>query len=212
MKFSRIDRVNDPLEKRSLLYDGLYKAVYIACFGYDENESIPLWKMYTPKGQGVRVGFFFKGPNIHDNFLDSSRTILDSNNSEVDWISLLSKDQEGTARMMIKDVQYSDRGDDFGSMSIQNGVVDVDGLLLLGNAYEAAGLTDKAAALYEEIYTERLKQTIWLNKSEQLRFKKWLSEDDLKRECQIFCVNRIRNSVFTRLQFSNYTKFETDPS
>ena len=125
MKFSRIDRVNDPFEKRSLLYDDLYKAVYIACFGHDENESIPLWKMYTPKGQGVRVGFFFKGPNIHDNFLDSSRTILDSNNSEVDWISLLSKDQEGTARMMIKDVQYSDRGDDFRSMSIQNGVVDV---------------------------------------------------------------------------------------
>lgn len=27
--------------------------------------------------------------------------------------------------MMIKDVQYSDRGDDFRSMSIQNGVVDV---------------------------------------------------------------------------------------
>ncbi len=35
-----------------------------------------------------------------------------------------------------------------------NEVVDVDGLLLLGNAYEAAGMVDKAAALYEEIYTE----------------------------------------------------------
>ena len=41
----------------------------------------------------------------------------------------------------------------------QNGVVDVDGLLLLGNAYEAAGLTDKAAALYEEIYTETPSRT-----------------------------------------------------
>ena len=33
-------------------------------------------------------------------------------------------------------------------------VVDVDGLLLLGSAYEAAGMTDEAAALYTEIYTE----------------------------------------------------------
>lgn len=34
-----------------------------------------------------------------------------------------------------------------------DGVVDVDGLLLLGNAYEAAGRTDDAADLYELIYT-----------------------------------------------------------
>ncbi len=35
-----------------------------------------------------------------------------------------------------------------------NEVVDVDGLLLLGNAYEAAGMVDEAAALYEDIYTK----------------------------------------------------------
>ena len=36
----------------------------------------------------------------------------------------------------------------------ENNVVDVDGLLLLGNAYEADGRINEAAALYEEIYTE----------------------------------------------------------
>jgi len=36
----------------------------------------------------------------------------------------------------------------------ESGVVDVDGLLLLGNAYEADGRVEDAAALYEEIYTE----------------------------------------------------------
>ena len=36
----------------------------------------------------------------------------------------------------------------------EEGVVDVDGLLLLGTAYEADGRTRDAAALYEEIYTE----------------------------------------------------------
>ena len=35
-----------------------------------------------------------------------------------------------------------------------DGVVDVDGLLMLGNAYEAAGETEAAASLYEKIYTE----------------------------------------------------------
>ena len=36
----------------------------------------------------------------------------------------------------------------------EEGMVDVDGLLLLGNAYEAAGRMEDAAELYEEIYTK----------------------------------------------------------
>ena len=40
-----------------------------------------------------------------------------------------------------------------------DGVVDVDGLLLLGSAYEAAGQVDDAAALYEQIYTETPSRT-----------------------------------------------------
>ena len=36
----------------------------------------------------------------------------------------------------------------------ENNTVDVDGLLLLGSAYEADGRTEDAANLYEEIYTE----------------------------------------------------------
>ena len=35
----------------------------------------------------------------------------------------------------------------------EGNAIDVDGLLLLGSAYEAAGMTDTAAALYESIYT-----------------------------------------------------------
>lgn len=38
-------------------------------------------------------------------------------------------------------------------------VVDVDGLLMLGSAYEAVGMTDKAAALYEDIYTNTPSRT-----------------------------------------------------
>lgn len=39
------------------------------------------------------------------------------------------------------------------------GVVDVDGLLMLGSAYEASGEIDKAAALYEQIYTDTPSRT-----------------------------------------------------
>ena len=38
-------------------------------------------------------------------------------------------------------------------------VIDVDGLLMLGNAYEAAGRIEDAAALYEEIYTKTPSRT-----------------------------------------------------
>ena len=41
----------------------------------------------------------------------------------------------------------------------EDGVVDVDGLLLLGSAYEAAGLMQEAADLYEKIYTETPSRT-----------------------------------------------------
>ena len=40
-----------------------------------------------------------------------------------------------------------------------DGLVDVDGLLMLGSVYESAGLTDKAAALYEQIYTDTPSRT-----------------------------------------------------
>lgn len=109
IKFSRIDRVNDPLEKLSLAYDELYKAAYLACFNYDQDESIPLWKMYTSKGLGVRIGFFFKGHNIHKNLVDSNRKIVDKNRETVDWINVVDEKEKCTARLMIKDVQYSEK-------------------------------------------------------------------------------------------------------
>ena len=45
------------------------------------------------------------------------------------------------------------------SQDDEEGLVDVDGLLMLGSAYEAVGRTDDAAALYERIYTETPSRT-----------------------------------------------------
>ena len=44
-------------------------------------------------------------------------------------------------------------------LDVTEGIVDVDGLLLLGNAYEADGRVEEAAALYEQIYTETPSRT-----------------------------------------------------
>lgn len=64
LKFTRIDKVDDLLEKNPLSEYGFYKRTYIACFSYNPIESIPLWKMYTSQGMGVRIGLSFKDKYI----------------------------------------------------------------------------------------------------------------------------------------------------
>ncbi len=61
----------------------------------------------------------------------------------------------GEERMERGDIQRAIR--DFEKareLDAENGIIDVDGLLMLGNALEADGRVDDAAVLYEEIYTE----------------------------------------------------------
>ncbi len=55
IRFSRIDCVNDLMEKEPLMIDNMYLGTYIACFNHNNKESIPLWNMYTSKGSGVRI-------------------------------------------------------------------------------------------------------------------------------------------------------------
>lgn len=79
----------------------------------------------------------------------------------------LGKEATSTALWSVGE-QLLDRGDingaieDFEKAREQdtlNNVIDVDGLLMLGSAYEANGMTDQAAVLYEEIYTETPSRT-----------------------------------------------------
>jgi len=60
------------------------------------------------------------------------------------------------------------------------GLVDVDGLLMLGSVYEAAGRTDDAAKLYEQIYTDTPSRTeAYVNHIRILRNSG--NEDDLAK-------------------------------
>lgn len=79
----------------------------------------------------------------------------------------LGRDASSTALWAVGE-ERMDQGDIRGAiadfekaMSLDelDGVVDVDGMLLLGSAYEADGRTDDAAGLYEAIYTETPSRT-----------------------------------------------------
>lgn len=65
LRFTRIDCVNDLLEKESLCRNDLYLRTYVACFNNSSCESIPLWSIYTTKGKGVRIEFKFSRNKIH---------------------------------------------------------------------------------------------------------------------------------------------------
>lgn len=57
IRFNRLDRVDDLEEgftESAGLKPGLY--TFVSCWTENPEESIPLWKMYTDKGVGVRIG------------------------------------------------------------------------------------------------------------------------------------------------------------
>ena len=60
IKFNRIDFVNDLTEKEGLKENNNYKMVFVSCFTKNDEEKIPMWKIYTKGATGVFVKFFFK--------------------------------------------------------------------------------------------------------------------------------------------------------
>lgn len=57
LRFNRLDRVDDIEE--AAIYEGtvpMGKYTFVSCWTNNDDESIPLWKMYTPQMKGVRVG------------------------------------------------------------------------------------------------------------------------------------------------------------
>lgn len=55
LRFTRLDLVNDPEEAISHDLDISRELVFASCWGGDEEESLPMWKMYTPAKRGVRI-------------------------------------------------------------------------------------------------------------------------------------------------------------
>lgn len=57
IRFNRLDQVDD-LEEGHIECSGMQPGLYsfVSCWTDDPEESIPLWRMYTDKGVGVRIG------------------------------------------------------------------------------------------------------------------------------------------------------------
>lgn len=54
LRFNRLDKVDD-IEEIGIIDPRVYMKFFISCWTDDNNESIPLWKMYTPNMRGVRI-------------------------------------------------------------------------------------------------------------------------------------------------------------
>lgn len=61
IRFNRLDKVDD-LEESDVVSAGvkLGRYAFISCWTETEEESIPLWKMYTNGSSGVRISFEFE--------------------------------------------------------------------------------------------------------------------------------------------------------
>lgn len=56
IKFNRLDKVDDMEERTESQNVQLWQYVFVSCWTENEEESIPLWRMYSGNAHGVRIG------------------------------------------------------------------------------------------------------------------------------------------------------------
>lgn len=68
IRFNRLDRVDD-IEEGAISPAGVRMGQYtfVSCWTKENEESIPLWKMYTANGKGVRIGLEYDMFKAYDN-------------------------------------------------------------------------------------------------------------------------------------------------
>ncbi len=108
LKFSRTDLLNDPLEIIPLSVIDLYKRVFVSCFTHEKEETIYMWNMYTSKGMGARMDFYFREDEINTHFIDNSRPIMDDSNRELSLKATEDEQNKLQKYLGIKDVIYDD--------------------------------------------------------------------------------------------------------
>ena len=57
IRFNRLDRVDDVTECKIYGKFDMSKYIFISCWTYQQDESIPQWHIYTDKMKGVRISF-----------------------------------------------------------------------------------------------------------------------------------------------------------
>ena len=57
IRLNSLDKMDDLQEQMSQDKQNFGKFVFVSSWTDDETESIPMWRMYTPKQRGVRIQF-----------------------------------------------------------------------------------------------------------------------------------------------------------
>lgn len=55
IRLNSLDKMDDKQEQMSTDLQNFGKFVFVSCWTEEQIESIPMWRMYTPKGKGVRL-------------------------------------------------------------------------------------------------------------------------------------------------------------
>jgi len=70
IKFNRLDKVDDMEERAESANVKLWQYMFVSCWTENQEESIPLWRMYSGNTHGVRIGMTID--MFEDNIIDKS--------------------------------------------------------------------------------------------------------------------------------------------
>lgn len=210
LKFSRIDKVDDLMEKTPLTVADFYKRTYLACFSNNPTESIPLWKMYTNQGLGVRICFCFKDNKINETFLDTSRSIFNSNKSEIPFINLSLGLIKSGVYLAVQDVIYSNDAYTNSFIKIQDDKIDFspDDFGLYKSEYwgfetETRLVLHVLSEDFENYDTDFMLVPINISALDhmEIRFDPWMSEE--MKLCLKLTVNEFVKDWGIKIDYSN---------
>lgn len=67
IRFNRLDKVDDLEENITANGVKIGQYSFVSCWTEDESESIPLWKLYTGSGIGVRISLEHEMFKVYNN-------------------------------------------------------------------------------------------------------------------------------------------------
>lgn len=93
IRFSRLDKVDDPQEQRSADSQNLGKMKLVSCWTSSDEESIPMWREYAGAECGVRIqmkSYPFKQYSVSNESLNklSSKAVLNAPGGSFDGLHL----------------------------------------------------------------------------------------------------------------------------
>ena len=115
IRFNRLDCVDDMDEGQTQDYGAIGRFFFVSCWTEESEESIPMWKMYTPDMQGVRIRlsidpfkkyYYKKGELLYKDLIISSEDMI----SNIDHFEHYNKYENHIVTTYVKPIklQYTD--------------------------------------------------------------------------------------------------------